>query len=149
MTSSHELQATLNALGYLEDGQYYKSRDCLSMCFKDFFIDHFLLLFYCIITYNYLTFKKKKDAAKDLVRYLRRDDPNEKSIRRELLKTDVITNDFIPLMKILNGKKDAELFDIILRLLVNLTQSAFNCFEQKLPEEKIQYNIYMEIDNRL
>ena len=28
--SSHALQATLNALGYLEDGQYYKSRDCLS-----------------------------------------------------------------------------------------------------------------------
>lgn len=52
-------------------------------------------------------------------------------------------------MKILNGKKDAELFDIILRLLVNLTQSAYNCFEQKLPEEKIQHNIYMEIDNRL
>lgn len=30
MCSNHELQATLNALGYLEDGEYYKSRDCLS-----------------------------------------------------------------------------------------------------------------------
>jgi hypothetical protein len=28
--SNHQLQATLQALGYLEDGKYYKSKDCLS-----------------------------------------------------------------------------------------------------------------------
>jgi len=89
MCSNHELQATLNALGYLEDGEYYKSRDCLN-------------------------------ASKDLIRYLRRDDPTEKNIRRELLKSDVITNDLIPLIKTIKAKKDAELFDLTLRLLVNL-----------------------------
>jgi len=118
MCSNHELQATLNALGYLEDDVYYKSRDCLS-------------------------------GTKDLVRYLRRDDPNEKTIRRELLKSDVISNDLIPLLKILKPKKDAELFDIALRLLVNLTQSALNCFEQKIPEDKIKYNLFIEIDGYL
>ncbi len=91
-----------------------------------------------------------KGSAKDLVRYLRRDDPNEKTIRRELLKSDVISNDLVPLMRILKpNKKDAELYDIVLRLLVNLTQSAYNCFEMKVPEDKIQYNIFIEIDNRL
>ena len=91
-----------------------------------------------------------KDGAKDLVRYLRRDDPSEKTVRRELLKSDVISNDLIPLMRILKtSRKDAELYDIVLRLLVNLTQSAFNCFEMKVPEEKVQYNIFLEIDNRL
>lgn len=91
-----------------------------------------------------------KDCAKDLVRYLRRDDPNEKTVRRELLKTDVISNDLIPLLKVLKpGKKDAELFDLTLRLLVNLTQSALNCFELKIPEDKLKYNIFIEIDNYL
>jgi timeless len=118
MCSSHEIQATLNALGYLEDGEYFKSKDCLN-------------------------------AAKDLARYLRRDDPNEKRVRRELLKSDVISNDLIPLMKIVKPKKDSELYDIVLRLLVNLTQSAFNCYEQKVPEDKIQYHNYIEIDTRL
>jgi len=84
------------------------------------------------------------------VRYLRRDDPNEKSVRRELLKTDVVSNDLIPLLKVLTpGKKDAELFDITLRLLVNLTQSALNCFELKVPEDKLKYNIFIEIDSYL
>jgi timeless len=91
-----------------------------------------------------------KGAAKDLTRYLRRDDPNEKSIRRELLKSDIITNDLIPLMKVLGTKKgDAELFDIVLRLMVNLTQSALNCFDMKQPEDKIKQNIFIEIDNSL
>lgn len=32
MTSSnYELEATIYALGYLEDGKYYKSKDCLSI----------------------------------------------------------------------------------------------------------------------
>ena len=53
-------------------------------------------------------------------------------MRRELLKSDIISNDLIPLIKILKPKKDAELFDLVLRLLVNLTQSALNCFELKL-----------------
>jgi timeless len=119
MCSSHEIQATLNSLGYLEDGEYFKSKDCLN-------------------------------AAKDLARYLRRDDANEKPVRRELLKSDVISNDLIPLMKKLKSKKaDAELYDIVLRLLVNLTQSAFNCYEQQVPEDKIQFNYYIEIDTRL
>ncbi len=86
-----------------------------------------------------------------MVRFLRRDDPNEKTIRRELLKSDVITNDLVPLTRILkaNNKKDSELFDIVLRLLVNMTQSALHCFELKIPEDKIQNNIFIEIDNHL
>lgn len=80
---------------------------------------------------------------------MRRDDPNEKTVRRELLKSDVISNDLIPLIKVLKPKKDAELFDLVLRLLVNLTQSAFNCFELQIPEDKLKYNIFIEIDNYL
>lgn len=88
---------------------------------------------------------------------MRRDDPNEKTIRRELLKSDVISNDLIPMMRTFSKQKasssknqrDSELFDIVLRLLVNLTQPAINCFELKIPEDKIQFNIYLEIDSRL
>ncbi len=56
----------------------------------------------------------------------------------------------IPLLKVLKvDKKDTELFDITLRLLVNLTQSALNCFELKVPDNKLQYNIFIEIDSNL
>jgi hypothetical protein len=44
MCSSHELQATLNALGYLEDDEYFKGRDCLSKFKKTIFSYHFFLL---------------------------------------------------------------------------------------------------------
>jgi timeless len=80
---------------------------------------------------------------------LKRDDPQEKNIRKELLKSDVISNDLIPLLKSLNAKKEPELFDIVLRILVNLTQSAYNCFEQKIPNDKIHFNTYLQIDNSL
>lgn len=89
------------------------------------------------------------DAAKDLIRFLKRDDPTEKSMRRELLKSDTISNDLIPMLKKIQPKKEHELFDIVLRLLVNLTQSALNCFELKVPDDKLHYAIYLEIDNRL
>lgn len=52
-------------------------------------------------------------------------------------------------MKSIKPKKDAELFDLTLRLLVNLTQSALNSFEHKIPDDKIHFNIFIEIDNRL
>jgi hypothetical protein len=43
MCSNHELQATLNALGYLEDGEYYKSRDCLSnLSFINIFLSYII-----------------------------------------------------------------------------------------------------------
>ncbi|CAF0709541.1 unnamed protein product [Brachionus calyciflorus] len=118
MCSSHEIQATINSIGFLEEGEYFKGKDC-------------------------------SNALKDLTRYLKRDDPNEKTIRRELLKSDVISNDLIPLLKIIKPKKESALFDIVLRLLVNLTQSALNCFELKIPEDKFHYNIFLEIDNQL
>lgn len=86
---------------------------------------------------------------KDLARYLKRDDPNEKTIRRELLKSDVLSNDLIPLLKIIKSKKESTLFDIVLRLLVNLTQSALHCFDLKVPDDKFHYNIFLEIDNQL
>jgi timeless len=116
--NNHELQSTLQALGYYEDGKYYKTKDCLN-------------------------------AAKDLLRYLRRDDENnERSIRIELLKSDIISNDLIQIIKSLNSiqKDDNLLFELVLRLLVNLTQSSPICHDFKMPNDKIENDIYMKID---
>ena len=121
--NNHELQSTLQALGYFEDGKYYKTKDCLN-------------------------------AAKDLLRYLRRDDENQRSIRIELLKCDTISNDLIQIIKSLefekvDGKqkiKKDQLFDVVLRLLVNLTQSSAICYDFKIPEDKIENDIYIKID---
>ena len=116
--SNHELQSTLQALGYFEDGKYYKTKDCLN-------------------------------AAKDLLRYLRRDDENQRSIRIELLKCDMISNDLIPIIKSLeseNEQKNEQLFDVVLRLLVNLTQSSALCYDFKIPNDKLENDIFIKID---
>jgi timeless len=70
-------------------------------------------------------------------------------MRRELLKSETISSDLIPLMKTIKPKKEPELFDLVLRLLVNLTQSALNCFELKIPDNKLHYANFLEIDTRL
>ena len=113
---SHELQSTLQALGYNEEGKYYKTKDCLN-------------------------------AAKDLLRYLRRDDAEdaERSIRIELLKCDIISNDLIQIVKT-TTKEENLLFELVLRLLVNLTQSSAICHDFKTPNDKLENDIYNRID---
>jgi timeless len=72
-----------------------------------------------------------------------------KSVRVELLESGVLTNDLIPLLKSIESKKDEQLFDIVLRLLVNLTQSAITCYDRKIPTDKIERNVYLQIDGYL
>ncbi|KAI5727862.1 hypothetical protein M8J77_007835 [Diaphorina citri] len=53
-----------------------------------------------------------KESAKDLIKYLRRDDETH-SIRRQLGDTNVVHTDLIPI--IIHFSDNEELFDIILR----------------------------------
>lgn len=104
-----------------------------------------------LLKLKFTFYSLNKDAAKDLIRYLRRDDENQMSTRRELLKADIITNDLIPIIKDLkiSNPKDKDLFDVVLRLLVNLSQSAIMCFNNELPTDKFIRNIFIEVDNYL
>nr|CAI5848023.1 unnamed protein product [Callosobruchus analis] len=86
------------------------------------------------------------EAVKDLIRYLRRDDTSH-AIRRELGESKVLKTDLLPLLK--NYWEEADLFDVLLRLIVNLTTPALILYEEELPTDKTARNHYLQIEEHL
>lgn len=86
------------------------------------------------------------DAVKDLIRYLRRDGEDHE-IRRNLGQTKVLQTDLIHIL--LNHWEQAELFDVILRLLVNLTNPALLLYNEKIPTERTARHNYLQILSHL
>ncbi|VDL95134.1 unnamed protein product [Schistocephalus solidus] len=85
-------------------------------------------------------------SLRSILRYLRAES-SSCDIRRELGRLKIITSDLLPLMKtpdITNA-----LFDLTIRLLVNLTQPAIVCFRHELPKDRDLYTCYMQVDNLL
>ncbi|XP_068209920.1 protein timeless homolog [Palaemon carinicauda] len=82
------------------------------------------------------------ETTKDLVRYLRKDDESHE-IRRALGETRVVQTDLIPMIR--DHSEDAELFDVIIRLLVNLTNPVILLFREELPEEKVTRQQYLHL----
>lgn len=62
------------------------------------------------------------ECVKDLIRFLRRDDGNHE-LRRRLGHIGVLQTDLIPILRDYN--KDAELFDMTLRLMVSICTEIF------------------------
>ncbi|ESP02893.1 hypothetical protein LOTGIDRAFT_230391 [Lottia gigantea] len=86
------------------------------------------------------------ETVKDLIRFLKRED-DTCDIRRQLGHAGIVQNDLLQLIKYY--KDDAVLFDTVLRLLVNLTQPAYLCFNNQIPEDKTLRNYYLEIESHL
>ncbi|KAK6175117.1 hypothetical protein SNE40_013642 [Patella caerulea] len=86
------------------------------------------------------------ETVKDIIRFLKREDETC-DIRRQLGHAGILQNDLLQLIK--NYKNDTALFDAVLRLLVNLTQPAYICFNNHIPEDKTLRNYYIEIENHL
>uniref|UniRef100_T1IWD6 Timeless N-terminal domain-containing protein n=1 Tax=Strigamia maritima TaxID=126957 RepID=T1IWD6_STRMM len=84
-------------------------------------------------------------ALKDLIRYLKHDDENH-TVRRELGTMKIMVTDLLPLFK--NYWEDKTLLDIVLRLLVNLTNPALVLYED-IPIDRILRNHYLEIVHHL
>lgn len=82
------------------------------------------------------------ECVKDLIRFLRRDDATH-VIRRVLGNIGVVSTDLIPLLR--EYSNDEELFDLVLRLLVNLTGPELLLFREELPEEKVTRNYFIEL----
>lgn len=87
-----------------------------------------------------------KETVKDLIRYLRHDDENHE-IRRFLGEAKVLVTDLLPLIK--HYHEDEDLFDVTLRLLVNLTNPALLLYREELPAEKTSRNYYLQIISQL
>ena len=79
---------------------------------------------------------------KDLILFLKKEDESC-DIRRQLGHAQILQNDLVPILK--EYKDDKNLFDTILRLLVNLTQPAVLCFNGHVPEDKTTRNHYMDV----
>lgn len=86
------------------------------------------------------------ETVKDLIRYLRRDDESH-DIRRQLGETKVLQTDLLPLLK--SYWEETDLFDVLLRLIVNLTTPALMLWNEELPTDKYVRNFYLEIEGHL
>ncbi|CAH8678097.1 unnamed protein product [Schistosoma rodhaini] len=95
------------------------------------------------------TYKIDTDAEvsiRTLLRYLR-NETAECDIRRELGQLRIVSSDLIPLLRCCSGNKT--LFELVIRLLMNLTQPAIVCFRQEIPKDRDLYSAYLQVDDLL
>ncbi|KAK6103557.1 Timeless family protein [Brugia pahangi] len=109
------IQATINALGFLEDDVYFPEPDCF-------------------------------ESIRDLIRFLRNDTITAVA-RRVCGERNIVRYDLIPIMKSPNTPD--KLFDIALRLTINLCQPVSLMFGGRHPEDKEAWLIYQEIEQNL
>ncbi|KAK5650484.1 hypothetical protein RI129_001513 [Pyrocoelia pectoralis] len=83
------------------------------------------------------------ETVKDLIRYLRRDDETYE-IRRYLGESQILQTDLLPLLK--GYWEQTNLFDVLLRLLVNLTSPALILWHEVVPSEKTARYYYLKIE---
>nr|CAD7447612.1 unnamed protein product [Timema bartmani] len=86
------------------------------------------------------------ETIKDLIRYLRRDDENHE-IRRHLGEAKMLQMDLIPIFK--GYWERSDLFDVVLRLMLNLTNPALLLYREELPADKTSRNFYLQIISHL
>jgi len=84
------------------------------------------------------------ECVKDLIRFMRRDDANHE-VRRALGDLGVVKSDLVLILR--DHSNHRELFDVTLRLLVNLTSPELLLFKEELPEDKETRNFYLQIQN--
>ena len=82
------------------------------------------------------------ECVKDIIRFLRRDDGSH-VLRRALGEIGVVRSDLLPILR--EHSSDEELFDMVLRLVVNLSSPELLLFRQELPEDKITRNYYLQL----
>ncbi|KAL0125370.1 hypothetical protein PUN28_004481 [Cardiocondyla obscurior] len=86
--------------------------------------------------------KNSLDVIKDLIRYLKRDDDTH-TIRRFLGQSRLLQTDLVKIL--VHHVENIELWDVLLRLLINLTSSAFLIYNEQIPTEKTTYSLYQQI----
>ncbi|RLU24932.1 hypothetical protein DMN91_003023 [Ooceraea biroi] len=96
--------------------------------------------------HDYHLDKNCLDVIKDLIRYLRRDDDLH-TIRRFLGRTKVLQTDLIKIL--VHHVNNTELWDILLRLVINLTSSVSVIYNDQIPTEKTMYSLYQQIISHL
>lgn len=89
-----------------------------------------------------------KLCLRDLNRLLRTDSQTNKwKIRRDLGRVNVIGTKFLPILR-MHGDED-DVFDLVLRLTMTLTNPTLLMFEEKKPEDKETNQLYIEMTMNL
>ncbi|XP_019369884.1 PREDICTED: protein timeless homolog isoform X2 [Gavialis gangeticus] len=94
------------------------------------------------------TYHKEPDcleSVKDLIRFLRHEDET-RDVRQQLGAAQILQNDLLPLL--VQHASDAQLFDAVIRLLVNLTQPALLCFG-KVPKDPGERHHFLQVTSHL
>ncbi|XP_053603776.1 protein timeless homolog [Plodia interpunctella] len=97
-------------------------------------------------TGKYLIDEFTLNTVKDLVRYLRRDGEDHE-IRQHFGQTKVLQTDLLPML--IDHWENTELFDVTLRLLVNLTNPALLLYREEMPVERTARHNYLQILSHL
>lgn len=82
-------------------------------------------------------------SIRSILRYLR-NEGSSCDIRRELGNLKILASDLIPLLKA--SKADPTLFDLVIRLMVSLTQPAVVCFRNEIPTDRDLYAAFLKVD---
>ncbi|KAL3319092.1 hypothetical protein Ciccas_002241 [Cichlidogyrus casuarinus] len=85
-------------------------------------------------------------SLRQIMRYLRSEGTSF-GVRLELGRLKIVASDLIPLLLICNDT--SIVFELVLRLMLNLTQPAIVCFHQEIPKEKDMCAIFMKLDEIL
>lgn len=86
------------------------------------------------------------EAVRDLIKFLRRDG-DDHEIRRHLGTANIVETDLLPILVEYSNKSD--LFDLIIRLLVNLTTPALLIYNEQPPTERTQSQYYLQMLSHL
>ncbi|XP_015433585.1 PREDICTED: protein timeless homolog [Dufourea novaeangliae] len=82
------------------------------------------------------------DVIKDLIKYLRRDDDNH-VVRQFLGQTKILQTDLIKIF--IEHSDKIELWDVLLRLIINLTSPVLLFYNEQIPTEKMQRSVYQKL----
>ncbi|TPP60439.1 Protein timeless [Fasciola gigantica] len=85
-------------------------------------------------------------SVRSLLRYLR-NEGSDCDVRLELGRLRIVSSDLIPLLRSCGENKT--LMELVIRLLMNLTQPAIVCFRQELPKDRDLYGTYVQLDDLL
>ena len=88
-----------------------------------------------------------KTCIRDLIKYLRRDD-NDFTVRRQMGMSNIVESDLIPIIE-QHCSDDKELFDRVLRLLVDLTNPILLHFKEKMPKDTDKQMQFIQLENYL
>uniref|UniRef100_A0A914ZSD3 Timeless N-terminal domain-containing protein n=2 Tax=Parascaris TaxID=6254 RepID=A0A914ZSD3_PARUN len=86
------------------------------------------------------------ESIRDLIRFLRYD-THSRLARRLCGEHNLVISDLIPIMKSANTPE--RLFDVALRLTINLCQPTINVFNGKIPEDREEWRFFTEMEKNL